>query len=208
MDPENPMKLAMMFSTNDVKFADRSGCWQTCHHDANTMPHTPETDVAAGSEAAKVLDLKAGVTKYLKESRSKIEVKGRQGKKRGGWDKLKSVDEVKAALEANQFMDLLRVKSGNGETEDGYILDQRYMTGGQGFVANVAQEAGNWVVVVKRKLKSDKAGDISLDTSKIYNFGFAIHDDFSNARFHHVSLGYKLGFDNYAGGIEINAMKQ
>jgi len=208
MDPANPMKLALMFSTDDVEFADRSGCWQTCHHDADTMPHTPEADATAGSETAKVLDLKAGVTKYLKESRSKVEVKGRRGKKRGGWDKLKSADEVKAALAANQFMDLLRYKSGGGETEDGYILDQRYMAGGQGFEVNAAQEAGNWVVTVKRKLASDKAGDINLDTGKIYNFGFAIHDDFSDARFHHVSLGYKLGFDNDAEGIEVNATKQ
>jgi len=207
MDPENPMKLAMMFSTDDVEFADRSGCWQTCHHDAKNMPHAPEADAVASSEAAKVLDLKAGVTKYLKESRSKIEVKGRRGKKRGGWDKLKGADDVKAALEANQFMDLLRIRS-KGEAEDGYILDQRYMIGGQGFESNVTQDAGNWVVTFKRKLSSDKAGDISMDTGKVYNFGFAIHDDFSNERFHHVSLGYKLGFDNDAEGIEVNAMKQ
>jgi nitrate/TMAO reductase-like tetraheme cytochrome c subunit len=208
MDPENPMKLAMMFSTDDVEFADRSGCWQTCHHDANSMPDSPATEEAAGSETAKVLDLKAGVTKYLKESRSGIEVKGKRGKKRGGWDKLKGADDVKAALAANQFMDLLRVKSGKGETEDGYILDQRYMAGGQGFEASTRQEAGNWVVTIKRKLQSDKAGDISLDTGKVYNFGFAIHDDHSNARFHHVSLGYKLGFNNDADGIEVNAIKQ
>lgn len=206
MDPENPMKLALMLSTDDVEFADRAGCWQTCHHDANTMPDTPDAATATGSDAAKMLELKSGVTKYLKESRSKVEIKGKRGKKRGGWDQLKSADEIAAALKANQFMDLLRVKAGKGETEDGYILDQRYMTGGQGFEASTTQEGGNWVVTLKRKLKSDTAGDISLDTGKVYNFGFAIHDDFSSARFHHVSLGYKLGFD--ADGVEINAIKQ
>ena len=208
MDPENPMKLALMLATDDVEFADRAGCWQTCHEDANSMPDRPEADAIAASDTAKVLDLKAGVTKYLKESRSSIEVQGRRGKKRGGWDKLKSADDIKAAMDAHQFMDILRFKSGKGETEDGYILEQRMMTGGQGFEVNAAQEAGNWVVTLKRKLKSDKAGDISLDTNKVYNFGFAIHDDFSNARFHHVSLGYKLGFDNDSDGVEINAIKQ
>jgi nitrate/TMAO reductase-like tetraheme cytochrome c subunit len=206
MDPDNAMKLALMFSTDDVEYADRSGCWQTCHHDARTMPDTPEANAAAGSEAAKRLDLATGITKYLKESRTKIEEKGRRGKKRGGWDKLKSEDEVKAALAENKFMDLLRYKSGKGETEDGYILDQRYMSGGQGFEVNASQEGGNWVVVMKRKLKSDKAGDISLEAGKLYNFGFAIHDDFSDARFHHVSLGYKLGLDNDAA--EVNATAQ
>jgi cytochrome c-type protein NapC len=206
MDPENPMKLAVMISTDDVEYADRSGCWQTCHHDNRTMPDTPEAGDAAASEAAKRLELSAGITKYLKESRSKVEVKGRRGKKRGGWDKLKSADEVNAALAGNQFMDLLRFKSGKGEIEDGYILDQRYMTGGQGFEVDAKQEGGNWVVVMKRKLKSDKPGDISLEAGKLYNFGFAIHDDFTNARFHHVSLGYKLGLDSDTA--EINAVKR
>jgi len=206
MDPENPVKLALMLATDDVEFADRAGCWATCHHDANTMPHTPAADVAAGSEAAKVLDLQAGVTKYLKESRTKIEVKGRRGKKRGGWDKLKSADEIKAALAEGKFMDLLRYKIGQDKTEDGYILDQRYMTGGQGFEAHAHQEDGNWVVELKRPLKSDKPGDISIEPGKLYNFGFAIHDDFTNARFHHVSLGYKLGLDN--DEAEVNVISQ
>jgi len=208
MDPENPVKLALMLATDDVEFADRAGCWQTCHQDANSMPDTPDAAAVAASDSARLLDLQAGVTKYLKESRSKIEIKGRRGKKRGGWDKLKSPEEIKAALDAHQFMDILRFKSGTGETEDGYILEQRHMAGGQGFQAHATQEAGNWVITLKRKLKSDQAGDISLETDQVYNFGFAIHDDFSSARFHHVSLGYKLGFDNDADGVEINAIRQ
>ncbi|MCW8908841.1 MAG: NapC/NirT family cytochrome c [Sedimenticola sp.] len=208
MDPENPMKLAIMFSTSDVEYAGEAGCWQTCHHDAASMPDSPEAEAAAGSEAAKVLDLKQGVTKYLKESRSKIEVKGRRGKARGGWDQLKSPEEIQAAMQSNQFMDLLRFKSGKGETEDGYILEQRHMAGGQGFEVNAGKEAGNWVVTLKRKLVSEKAGDINFDTSKVYNFGFAIHDDFSSARFHHVSLGYHLGFDKGGEEVEVNAIKQ
>ncbi|MES9872467.1 MAG: NapC/NirT family cytochrome c [Candidatus Sedimenticola sp. 6PFRAG7] len=206
MDPENPMKLALMFATNKVEYADRSGCWQTCHHDANTMPHTPASDAAAGSDAAKIIDLKEGITKYLKESRSKVEVKGRRGKKRGGWDKLKPGNDIKAAMDAGKFMDLLRYKSGKGEAEDGYIMEQRYMTGGQGFEVDALQEAGSWVVVMKRKLKSDKPGDINIEAGKLYNFGFAIHDDFSSSRFHHVSLGYKLGLDN--DKAEVNATAQ
>ena len=208
MDPDNPMKLAMMFSTSDVEYAGEAGCWQTCHHDASSMPDSPEAEAAAGSDAAKVLDLKQGVTKYLKESRSKIEVKGRRGKKRGGWDKLKSGDEIQTALASNQFMDLLRYKSGSGETEDGYILEQRHMAGGQGFEVDATREAGNWVVTMKRKLVSENPGDVSFDPTKIYNFGLAIHDDFSSARFHHVSLGYRLGFDNEAEDVEVNAIRQ
>ncbi|HIP53210.1 MAG TPA: cytochrome C552, partial [Chromatiales bacterium] len=34
MDPDNPMKLAFMLATDEVEYADRAGCWGTCHHDA------------------------------------------------------------------------------------------------------------------------------------------------------------------------------
>ncbi|PUE00684.1 MAG: cytochrome C552 [Candidatus Sedimenticola endophacoides] len=203
MDPANPMKLALMLSTDQVEYADRSGCWQTCHHDASTMPDTPAE--TAGADAAQRLDLSGGVTKYLQESRGKIEVQGRRGKVRGGWDQLKSPEEIGAALAEGRFMDLLRYKSGQGETEDGYILDQRYMSGGQGFQANARQEGGNWVVEIKRPLRSDQPGDISIEPGQLYNFGFAIHDDHSSARFHHVSLGYKLGLDNDAAEVNVTA---
>ena len=48
--------------------------------------------------------------------------------------------------------------------------------------------------------------DIAVAAGKSYNFGFAIHDDYSNARFHHVSLGYTLALDNPKA--DINAVKQ
>ncbi|MCP4041348.1 MAG: cytochrome C552, partial [Gammaproteobacteria bacterium] len=90
--------------------------------------------------------------------------------------------------------------------EDGYILEQRLMSGGQGVEFTGGLENGTWTMVMKRKLKSDKPGDLSLDPGTVYNFGFAVHDDYSNARFHHVSLGYKLGFDNE--DVHVNAVKR
>ena len=208
MDPENPMKLAVMFATDDVEFADRAGCWGTCHHDARSMPDEPEADAMSASPVAAELDLSQGVTKYLKESRSKIEVKGRRGKKRGGWDKLRSADELKAEMDAHKFMDLVRFSSGTGNAEDGYIMEQRVMSGGEGAEFSAQNQAGNWVVTMKRKLVSDNPTDLSIEPGKMYNFGFAIHDDYSNARFHHVSLGYKLALDNDAEGVELNASSQ
>ncbi len=101
-------------------------------------------------------------------------------------------------------MDLLRYKSGTGESEDGYILAERVMTGGQGVEFTGVLSDGTWTVEMKRKLTSDKPGDISMATDQLYNIGFAIHDDYSNRRYHHVSLGFKLGFDNE--DAEINAI--
>jgi len=210
MDPENPMKLAFMIATDDVEYADRAGCWGTCHADASTMPFAPEQDVLKGSDLAKRLNLDTGsgtgVTKYLKETRTKLELKGRGGKALGGWDKLKDEADIKAAQDANQYMDIVRYKAGSGEVEDGQILASRDMHGGQGAEVEAALKNGTWSVVVKRKLKSDKVGDISIESGKVYNFGFAIHDDYSSARFHHVSFGYKLALDN--DEAEVNAVKQ
>ena len=60
MDPENPMKFAVMLATDELEYADRAGCWGTCHHDARTMPDTPEAEAMA---AVLALDLSDGVTK-------------------------------------------------------------------------------------------------------------------------------------------------
>lgn len=208
MDPENPIKLAVMLTTDSeddpkVEYAERSGCWQSCHHDARNMPDAPDAATLSNSALAKRLNLSGGVTKYLQESRSEIEIEGKDGKKRGGWDKLKSDAEIQSALKNGAFMDLLRYKSGTGESEDGYILAERVMSGGQGVKFTGSLKNGVWTVDMVRKLTSDKPGDISMNTNDRYNIGFAIHDDYSNSRFHHVSLGLKLGFDDE--DAEINA---
>lgn len=203
MDPDNQVKLAVMFATDDVEYADRAGCWGTCHADLRTMPFAPEQ---AAVDGAGLKHASNGVTKYIKESRTKIELKGRGGKALGGWDKLKDEGELKAEIDAGHYMDIIRYKAGNKAVENGHILDERVESGGQQteFTANLNN--GIWTVEMSRKLKSDKPGDVSMDTGSVYNFGFAIHDDYTNARYHHVSLGYKLGFDNAT--VEINAVKK
>ncbi|MBL4899292.1 MAG: NapC/NirT family cytochrome c [Colwellia sp.] len=209
MDPENPMKLAFMLATDDVEYADRAGCWGTCHADANSMPFAPDADTLKGSDLAKRLNFNTGsgtgVTKYLKESRTKLELKGRRGKALGGWDKLKDQSDIDAAQAANQFMDVVRYKSGTGEVEDGQILVERDMHKGVGATVEASLKNGTWSVIVKRKLKSDKAGDVSIEAGKVYNFGFAIHDDYSSARYHHVSFGYKLALDNDEAEVNVKA---
>ena len=209
MDPENPIKFAVMLATDSeddpkVEYAERSGCWQTCHQDLNYMPDQPDESVLSSSPLAARLDLSNGFTKYLKESRTEIEIDGKDGKKRGGWDKLREEAEIQAALDNGSFMDLLRYKSGTGESEDGYILAERVMSGGQGVNFTGSLNDGVWTIEMVRKLVSDQPGDISMSSDQWYNIGFAIHDDYSSSRFHHVSLGLKLGFDDE--DAEINAI--
>ena len=38
MDKDNPVKLAFMLEDNKIAGANLSGCWETCHTDARTMP--------------------------------------------------------------------------------------------------------------------------------------------------------------------------
>ncbi len=206
MDKENPIKLAIMLAYDSedgskVEYADRAGCWQSCHHDVNYMPHKPD-EAALSGPLSKRLDLSGGFTKYLKESRTSIEIEGKNGKKRGGWDKLKSDDEIQALLKDGVFMDLLRYKAGTGESEDGYILAERVMSGGQGVHFSGELKDGIWTVEMTRKLTSDHLGDVSMALDHTYDIGFAIHDDYSNSRFHHVSLGLKLGFDDEDADID------
>ncbi len=205
MDPDNQVKLALMLTTDDTLYADRAGCWGTCHHDNRNMPVAPEQSAIDAYAQKDQIDMTKGITKYITESRTKVEIKGRRGKILGGWDKLKTEDEVKLELTEGRFMDLYRYQAGTNKSENGSILAERTLS--EGGVEFTSSKQGNtWVVEMRRKLKTDVADDIQLDPSKLYNLGFAIHDDYTNGRFHHVSLGYKLGFDN--ADAEINAVKK
>lgn len=202
-DPKNEVKLAVMFDDNKVEGSKSNGCWSTCHMDLRTMPDAPEG--AKDHEKAKVLGWSDGVTKYIKESRADLEMKD---KPRGGWDKLKSDEEINAALKAGKFMDLIQFRSGKGEKPvDGYVLDARYMNGGKSLTKAEGRREGNkWVVTFERNLAAGGKGDHSFAKGKQYNFGFAIHEGFTNARFHNVSLGYTLALDDAKAFI--NVVKQ
>ena len=204
MDPANQVKLAIMLATDDIEYADRAGCWGTCHADLRSMPYAPDNAAISASPAAS-LNSADGITKYIAESRTEINMKARNGAL-GGWDKVKDAGELKAAMEAGHYMDLMRYKAGDKASENGHILADRTVNNGAKTEFNATLNKGTWTVEMKRPLKSTKPGDLNFDMGTVYNFGFAIHDDYTNARYHHVSLGYKLGFDN--AEAEINVQKK
>jgi cytochrome c-type protein NapC len=194
MDPENQTKLAIMLAGNGVERVEQAGCWVTCHHDSRYMPDAPKPDALAASPAKDVIDLKGGLTKYLSETRTEVEIKGDDGKPRGGGDRLKPKDEIAALAAKGTFMDLIRFRSG-GAAENGVVVAERTMAGGVETKAEGKLEGDTWTVVLSRPLKSDKPGDVSLEPGKLYTVSFALHDDFTAARFHHVSLEMRFGLD-------------
>ncbi len=100
------------------------------------------------------------------------------------------------SLASGKYYDLLQWKSKANKGTDGYIADKRVMEGGKGLVEAKGELKGDtWTVTFTRKLAGGGEGDIAMASGKVYNFGFAIHDDHSIGRIHHVSLGYTLGID-------------
>ncbi|WP_323001602.1 ethylbenzene dehydrogenase-related protein [Denitromonas sp.] len=159
MDKDNQVKLSVMLDDSLVERANLSGCWETCHQDARSMPDAKD-------------DMK---TKYVM----------------GG--------DVKS-----KFFDLIQWTS-KGVIHDGYVAEKRVMDGGMSMVdAKGEKKEDQWVVTFKRKLAGGGTGDISMTPGKTYNFGFAIHDDHTTGRFHHVSLGYTIGIDAQA---DVSAFK-
>ena len=201
MDPDNPVKVAMMITGTGIEMGEQVGCWATCHADNSYMPFDPGAEViAASGDIAARLAAEGAVTKYLSESRSKIEVKGRRGKPQGGWDQLKAAGEIEQYLEDGTFMDLMRVYA-DGSGSNGYLLERRVENGGE-FASEATLSAGMWTVVFSRPLAGG-TGDVPLEPGKTYTVGFAIHDDFADARFHHVTLNTSMALDNSEAQINV-----
>ncbi len=205
MDPDNQVKVAMMITGTGIELGEQVGCWSSCHADNTYMPFDPGAEsIAANQDVATRLDAKSTISKYLSESRTEVEIKGRKNKALGGWDKLKSADEVSKLLEDGSYLDLLRVYA-DGTSSNGYLLEKRVVNGGE-MSAEASLSAGTWTVVFSRPLNSGTPGDVALEPGKTYTVGFAIHDDYAAARFHHVTLNTSMALDD--GGAQINVIKQ
>lgn len=205
MDPENQMKVAMMITGTGIEMGDQVGCWASCHADNTYMPFAPEADAIAGNaDVAGRMTTQDTVTKYISESRTDVEVKGRRGKALGGWDKLKAEEEIAQYLEDGTYLDLMRVYA-DGSATNGYLLEQRVVNEGE-IAASASLDGGMWTVVFSRPLNSGAPGDVPLEPGQTYTVGFAIHDDFAAARFHHVTLNTSLALDDDSAAI--NVVKQ
>jgi hypothetical protein len=117
-----------------------------------------------------------------------------------------------ADLASGKFMDLIQFRSGKGEKPvDGYVDSERHMDGGKSLVKADGKKDGNkWVVTFERELAAKGKGDHNIAAGKVYNFGFAVHEDHAEARYHYVSLGYQFGLDKPTPDVKnyIDVQKQ
>ena len=206
MDPDNQIKVAMMITGTGIELGEQAGCWVTCHADNTYMPFAPDSDaIAASGDVATQIHATDTVLKYLSESRTKVEVKGRRGKPLGGWDKPVTPEQIEQYLADGTYMDLMRVYA-DGSSSNGYLLERRVENEGEMAAEASLSPDGTWTVVFSRPLNSGAAGDVPLEPGKTYTVGFAIHDDYTAARFHHVTLDTSLALDDPAAII--NVVKQ
>ena len=199
MDPENPVKIAMMVMGEGVEHGEQAGCWASCHIDSRTMPNAPES---TGD-----LDERLGghgyVQKYIPESRTEIELRGRN-RPLGGWDLLQDEAMLAAFLENGTFMDLTRVDA-SGAPRRGYLLESRHEDAGHPIEAGATLEGDTWTMVIARPLAATGPGQVAIEPGRVYTVGFALHDDHAAARFHHVSLDLRLALDDPS--VELNAVR-
>jgi len=194
LDAKNEAKLTVMFAGEKVERAAQAGCWTTCHSDARNMPDAPKKDALDAFAGKDLIDLSQGVTKYIAESRTAIELKEAP---RGGWDKLKTKDELAALAGQGSAMEFIRWRA-NEAPEHGLIVADRRVGNGSPVKASGALNGETYAVVIARPLKSTVPGEITFEPGKKYVFNVALHDDFANSRFHHVSLAYELTLDGEA----------
>ncbi len=205
MDPDNQIKVAMMITGTGIELGEQVGCWASCHADNSYMPFDPGAEaIAANGDVSGRLNTQDTVTKYISESRTEVEIKGRRGKALGGWDKLQAAEQIEQYLADGTYLDLMRVYA-DGSATNGYLLEQRVVNDGE-IAASASLDAGMWTVVFTRPLNSGAPGDVPLEVGQTYTVGFAIHDDFAAARFHHVTLDTNLALDDDSAFI--NVVKQ
>ena len=127
-------------------------------------------------------------------------------------DEKKTKYIIGADLAAGKFMDLIQFRSGKGQSPiDGWVDSERHMEGGKSQLKAEGKKEGNkWVVIFERNKAGGGKGDHAITADKVYNFGFALHEDYTNARFHYVSLGYQFGLDKPNPGVKnyIDVQKQ
>jgi hypothetical protein len=187
LDPDNAARVTMMLDDGTVREAGRAGCWGTCHDDAMGMASDPDG---------------ADLTKYLFASRA-------GATRSGGGENYKPQAELDDLLGKGMYMEYWQARLNPGQPAkavEGYILEKRHERDAQNLVAEANHENGVWTVVFSRPLQPGDGAQKAIAAGKSYTVGFAVHNNHTDHRFHHVSLEYTLALDG--GDASFVASKQ
>lgn len=186
LDPDVASRVTVMLGTEQVKEAMRAGCWGSCHDDNRGM-------ASAEPDSTR--------SKYLASSRTKLS-------RKGGGDNIKSDADLQALLGQGAFLEYWQAKLNPGQPaqpSSGYVLDKRHRHETPVSIAEATRSGNEWTVVLSGPLASGGPGQLALDPGKKYAVGFAVHDDFADHRFHHVSLEQSLSLDGGPADIVAKA---
>lgn len=185
LDPDFQSKITLMIGDESSPEYIQGGCWAVCHQDAKDMPE------ATGK----------GVSKYLSVSRKDIV------KKIGGGENYKSTADLSALMTEGNFLEYWQAKLNPGaaaETLSGHILEERSDKEATRVSTSAALSGGKWVVEFTRALQASSQDEKSILAGKPVTFGIALHDQYTNGRYHLVSFEYKMAFE---AGSDIKIMK-
>lgn len=185
LDPDHAARVTMMIDDGNTPGTNRTTCWITCHDDAIGMAS----------------DTGANLTKYVAASRTGIT-------RSGGGTNYKSEAEVAELLGKGTFIEYWQARLNPDQPArpvHGYILEKRHENAGS-LTADAQYDGGQWTVVLSRPLKADSPYQKNIAVGKKYNLGFAVHNNHTDHRFHHVSLEYALVLD--AGDADLVAVKK
>jgi hypothetical protein len=187
MNPKFESMATVMIDDGHLVSAKRAGCWGACHDDAIGM--------ASAKQGQKL-------TKYLAGSRTKIT-------RQGGGESYKPKGDLDQLLSKGLFLEYWQARLNRGAAAvavDGYILDKRHETPKSAIAADGKFDGGKWVTVLSRPLKPGQTVQKDIVPGSEYTLGFAVHDDYSDHRYHHISLGYTMVLDK--GKADFVAVKQ
>jgi len=179
-------RASVMLSDASVKEAVRAGCWAACHDDVEGM-------ASAGA---------APQEKYLGASRTKL---GRSG----GGANLKPAAEIDKLLAGGTFMEYWTAALNPGKPAvagSGYFLEKAHAAATSTVAAEATFSGGEWTVVLSRPMVSAGSGQKTYAAGTTYPVGIAIHDGFTDGRWHYVSMEHSLTIDG--GAADFVAKKQ
>ena len=160
----------MVGDGRSVPSFNSEGCWATCHNDMRFMPNeAKKDDVQAHPILGKAGMKKSDIRKYIAESRTAIG-------DAGGWDKIKTKEEIAALKDKGVFLDLWQWRAHRSNpvkmADDGYVLEYRNLDAGKSmFADNWDNEKHQPRLMMDPKKNNGKA---ALSKAEFQNPKFAV----------------------------------